>query len=59
MRLPARLSGTGPTSLRQAKDTGARLGGFARLRSPGPRNGPQGLFEIFNFSLLAGGPYWI
>jgi hypothetical protein len=31
----------------------------ARLRSLGPRNGPQSLFEVFDFSLLPGGPYKI
>jgi hypothetical protein len=24
-----------------------------------PRNGPRSLFEMFDFSLLPGGPYWI
>jgi len=24
-----------------------------------PRNGPQSLFEVFDLSLLPGGPYWI
>jgi hypothetical protein len=25
----------------------------------GPRNGPQSLFEVFDFFVLPGGPYWI